>query len=110
MNININGHTHKTGIPRVYTINTDYTIGELMGYCVFLVDTTLVDVTITIPSPVPPLGGSNIDCFVIKKISELNRISILPTSSTIDGSSIFTIYRQYESITLVSDGSNWHVT
>lgn len=103
MYININGYRHKTGIPRVYTINTDYTLDVDMGYVVFLVDTSLSDVTLTLPST------GTIDCFVIKKISASNALVITPPTGTIDGGSTINILRQYESITLVSDSSNWNI-
>ena len=49
--------------------------------------------------------------FRLKKIdSSANAITITPNGSQkIDGASSWTLSTQYEAITLVSDGSNWHV-
>lgn len=106
MNVSLNSQVVRTGIPSVYYINSDYVISTIVGYVVILVDCVSGPVTITLRS-----ASSNTDCFVIKKIDSNSTYTVNITSSpdTIDGSSLASISVQYTSLTLVSDGSNWHI-
>ncbi len=108
MNVNINGHTQKTGIPRVYTITAGLTtIVDENGHCVFLADASGGTVELHLPS-----AANNTDCFVVKRIdSSTNSVKISHGSGDrIDGTTAtIGIIVQYGSVTVVSDGSNWHI-
>ncbi len=110
MNVNINGYTKKTGIPTVYVITTGVTtVTTQNGHCVFLADASGGISALTLPR-----ASNNTDCFVIKKIdSSANVVKIQMSTGSgdkIDGSSgSVGIKVQYGSVTVVSDGSNWHI-
>jgi hypothetical protein len=106
MNVNLNGHTVRTGIPNVYYINAPCILSGIYGYIVLLVDCTNAPISVYL-SP----AANNSDCFVIKKIdSTANVLTITPDGvETIDGSSSVTISIQHTSLTLVTDGSNWNI-
>lgn len=76
------------------------------NYCV-LVDSTAGDVTVTLPVSVAGLE------FVIKKTDSTTNLVIVEgagaTPETIDGSSTAELTIQYESITVIGDGSGWHI-
>ena len=74
---------------------------------VVLVDASGGSFTLSLPSATTNTGKS----FVIKKIdSSTDYVTIDPNSTeTIDGDSTTTVNTRYESITLVSDGSNWNL-
>lgn len=64
------------------------------------------NITVNLPTAV-----SNTAMFTIKKTdSGANTIIIDPSSTqTIDGNTTFTLFTQYDSITLISNGSNWFI-
>lgn len=73
---------------------------------VALVDASGGAVTITIPSASSPSNRGKV--FNIKKTdSSLNGVIISPVAGTIDGSATKTLAFQYDSLMLVSDGSNY---
>jgi hypothetical protein len=108
MNVNVNGHTLRTGLPDnvISVTTTPYNAGTDLGYVVLLVDCTSGNRTINLPT-----AANNTDCFVIKKIdSTANTVIIDPSGTeTVDGSTTASIGVQYVSLTLVSDGTNWHI-
>ncbi len=63
--------------------------------------------TVTLPTAVGKTGR----IFKIKRTnSGSNNVTVGTTSSqTIDGSTTYTISTQYQSIDVISDGSNWHI-
>jgi len=70
-----------------------------------LVDASGGAVTITLPSP---SSGGKVG--VKKTDSSTNTVTISPSGSeTIDGASSLTIDTQYQSYTLISDGTNWYI-
>jgi hypothetical protein len=70
---------------------------------VVLVDTTSGSVTVNLPTAATASFPIS-----IKKIASANSLIIDPFGSeTIDGSTTATITVQYQSVTLVSDGTNW---
>jgi hypothetical protein len=72
-----------------------------------LCDCTSNDISLTIPTSSSDYSGNR---YEIKKIdSSANTVTITPTSRTIDGAATATITTQYESITIVSDGTNWFI-
>jgi len=47
---------------------------------------------------------------IVKKVdANSGTITITPASGTIDGQSTYPISTQYQSVTLVSDGTNWNL-
>ncbi len=61
-------------------------------------------VTITLPTPV---GNRS---YTIKNIHASLTVTVATTGSeTIDGASTVALSSQYDAITVISDGSNWHV-
>jgi len=55
-----------------------------------------------------PLGNTLVA--VIKKIdSSANTVTVLPTSGTIDGAASKVLFSQYQSVTIVCDGSNYFI-
>lgn len=108
MNVNVNGHIIRSGLPTVNVVtSTPYTVDAYAGYVVLLVDCTSSNIQVRLQ-----LAANNTDCFVIKKIDSnyTRSLTIVPqTGETIDGSSSAVIRVQYSSLTLVSDGTNWHI-
>lgn len=102
------GTLTNTGSSSAYTISTktgNYTETATTGEIILLGDTTSGTFTITLPSAV-----SNTAKITIKKIAGSNNLTIDGNGSqTIDGGLTADLVRVYESITLVSDNSNWHI-
>jgi len=86
----------------VVTTSSDYTAtdGEFV-----LADSSTSAITITLPSP-----AENARVGVKKTDSSTNTVTVSPAGAeTIDGASSLTIDTQYESYTLISDGTNWYI-
>lgn len=65
------------------------------------------NVTITLPSAV--LAGDGGQLAVRKSDDSVNTVTIATDGSQlIDGASTYVLSKQYESVTIVSDGANWH--
>jgi hypothetical protein len=63
--------------------------------------------TVTVTLPTPEFSGQN---FVIKAIDISNAVDVdTEASETIDGASSYTFTTQYDSIKVVSDGSDWFI-
>lgn len=89
-----------TAKTSAYTLTaTDYVI---------LADASGGAFTLTLPSAVTVGNGKR---FILKKVdSSFTQVTVDTTSSqTIDGATSTTLATQYETLTLVSDGANWHV-
>ncbi|OGS36092.1 MAG: hypothetical protein A2293_09335 [Elusimicrobia bacterium RIFOXYB2_FULL_49_7] len=68
-------------------------------------DATSTAFTVTLPAP------STIRTYTIKKVdSSANKITVVPTSGTIDGAANFLLDAQYESATFTADWDVWRVT
>lgn len=81
-----------------YTLNATDTV--VLG------DTSSSSITLTLPTAVGHLGAF----IFIKKIAATNTITIATTASqTIDGNSSMALVAQYETLSAVSDGSNWYL-
>lgn len=83
------------------TKSAAYTIGE--DDDVILVTGTT---TITLPAPSTEIDRSD---YTIKRTGTDTVTIATADSATIDGSSSITLDAQYASITVVSDGTNWHI-
>jgi hypothetical protein len=104
----ISSATANTDYLTPYTLSTktsNFTETATGGEIVLLGDTTTVGFTITLPTAV-----SNTAKITIKKIAGSNNLTIDGNGSqTIDGGLTADLVRIYESVTLVSDNSNWHI-
>jgi hypothetical protein len=86
---------------RVVTVTSNYTASN---GDVVLADASAGAITVTLPTPT---AGAVIN---VKKIdSSANAVTIDGAGATIDGQASIQITTQYESYTLVSDGSNWYI-
>jgi hypothetical protein len=66
------------------------------------------DIAITLPA----VASSTDRIYHIKKVGATHaddEVVVTPTDGTIDGAATYTLNYQYESITLVCDGSNWFI-
>lgn len=92
-----------TEVNTITFADTPYTVTILED--VVLVNTTGGDVTVNLPA-----AATAVRAVHIKKLVAANTVTIDPDGAeTIDGSSTVAFTAQYESVSLVSDGSNWHV-
>jgi hypothetical protein len=74
---------------------------------IILVDTATGDVSIELPSAV---GEAGLAIYIKRITSGLNKAYInAQAGQTIDGDSFITVHLQWESHTLVSNGTNWYV-
>lgn len=82
-----------------------YTATDTFGEKVLLCNTASNSITINLPSAV-----DNIAVYHIKKTAQANSMILdANLTETIDGSETITVTEQYESLTLVSDGTNWSI-
>lgn len=102
--INTNSDVYvTTGAFVVPYATTAISIGLDASHCVVTVSATA---TITLPTAVGILGR----IYRIKNIGAAATVTIATTSSqTIDGITTQTLTVQYDSITIISDGANWHI-
>ena len=99
-NIFANGAYHG-----VISISADTTLAENNN--AVLCDASSGTITVTLPASA---NYSGIRYHIKKTDSSSNVITISPDGSeTIDGQSSYVVNNQYESITLVCDGSNWFI-
>ena len=91
-----------------YTVSTkitNYTETATSGIIILLADTTSGTFTITLPTAV-----GNTSTISIKKIATANTVIVDGNGSqTIDGGLTATLNKIYESITLISDNTNWFI-
>jgi hypothetical protein len=73
---------------------------------VVIVDATAAPATVNLPTAASVVG-LQLD---IKKVDATNNVTVQANGAeTIDGSNTATLTSQYESITIVSDGTEWHI-
>lgn len=91
----------------IYTVTTTtYNVDNL--YTVLLVDDDTAGSTVTLT--LPPVSANTGITFTIKKTGSTADVIIDgAVSETIDGETTITIDAQYESVTIVCDGSAWHI-
>jgi len=73
---------------------------------VSLVDSSSATVTMTLPTPSAGLF------YTIKKVDSSANTVVVDAgtgSATLDGGANFTLYHQYETVSCVCDGTNWHI-
>lgn len=99
------GTTLKTIGTFVNTVtNTGYTVLTTDPYSTIHVTTGASNQTVTLPSASANSGRT----LQIKKIdSGAGQVVVTPAAGTIDGLSTFPLAFQWQSVTVISDGSNW---
>jgi hypothetical protein len=88
------------------SVDTSFSDGDTVGSNVNLVNAAAGSLTLKVPE-----NSSAGTKFTIKKTdASTNTVTVSQTTAdTIDGSATKILYFQYESITVISDGSNWHI-
>jgi len=104
-------HVNGSVSAKVVTVTATYTMatpGNEDLYTLLCNSTGGTDITVTLPA----VAASTDRVYNIKKISATDpddEVVITPTDGTIDGAATYTLNYQYESVTLVCDGSNWFI-
>ena len=89
------------GSPWTYTLQTGTSYTAAAGD--FVVASNTGTVTITLPA-----GHSVNDTIIVKKTGASGTVTVdANASETIDGALTFPLSTQYDSVTLISDGTNW---
>ena len=99
----INSLMDKTPYFGVISVSSDTNVS--IQYGVWLVDATAGPVTLTV-EPADPHEGLG---WTFKKKDSSGNAVTISSASDIDGSSTYSLSSQYDSVTIVSDGSVWHV-
>lgn len=91
--------------PTVFTVTTATTLTQSAGLC--LVDATAGAVTVTLPRADQARG----QMVSVKKIDASgNAVTVDAMGGTIDGATTATLAARWDSVTIVSDGTNWYIT
>lgn len=84
-----------------------YTISTHAGIEEIYILTPSADISVNLPSASSCGSGYK---YQIKNMASANTLTIDPNSTeTIDGSTTFVLNVQYQSITIITDGSNWFI-
>jgi hypothetical protein len=106
--LNIPQYTGGGGGGTTYSVSTKtstYTETATSGEIILLANSTTATFTINLPTAI----GNTLK-LTIKKIASVNQVVIDGNGSqTIDGGLTATLNKLYESITLISDNSNWQI-
>ena len=96
------------GAPTVTSASPSsaYTISTHAGNEEFYLLTPSADIAVNIPAASTSGSGFR---YNIKNLSSSNSLTLTPASGTIDGDSTRVIDTQYEALTLLSDGTNYHI-
>ena len=90
-------------LENVVSVSTTHTI---QGGVLILCDATSGAFTVTLP----PAGLTPNRIIHIKKVDAVNNVTVdADGSETIDGALTETLATQYEVLTVVSDGTTWHI-
>lgn len=97
-----------TEAKRTRTIET-ITADKTADKDVTLVNATGGNVTVTLPENGGTIGSGRV--MVVKRVDSSSNTVVVQreTSDTIDGSTNIQLYHIYETMTFVSDGSNWYI-
>jgi hypothetical protein len=89
----------------LYNNSTDLTVTE--GGVVVIADAPVGPVTIHLPA----VSGSLDRIICVKKVDvSANAVTLNPNASeTIDGATTYPLSTQYDSVTVICDGDEWHV-
>jgi len=101
---NSNLHISGSLSLRIVSKTSDYTVTATD--CVILVDASTGDKTITLPSA----SGITGRIYTVKKVdTSTNKVVVQPSSGNIEGGSSIELTNFGDSITVISDGSNWWI-
>jgi len=93
------------------SVTTNYTITT--SDTVVLCDATTANIVLTLPNPLLCYDGTNFASvkFTVSKIdSSANIVTIVPfAGESINGNVSFDLITQYQSVNLVTDGTNWYL-
>lgn len=96
-----------TEAKRQRTVDSSFSNGEVISSDINLVDATAGSILLNLPAP--PVSAGRL-LYIKKTDSSSNTVTIDQNSSeTIDGGTQYLLYNQYEAVTLICDGTNWHV-
>jgi len=86
---------------------TDYTISTSSGIEEVYILNPSASINVNLPSASTATSGYK---YNIKNVSATHSLTVDPNSTeTIDGATTYTLNVQYQSVTIVSDGTNWHI-
>ena len=89
------------------TPSSDYTISTTSGIEEIYLLNPSVSINVNLPSAVTAGSGYK---YTIKNLSGAYSLTVDPNSTeTIDGSGTYQLNVHYQSLTIVSDGTNWHI-
>ena len=96
-----------TEVKRQRTVDTSLVDTNTISSDVNLVSAAGGNVLVNLPAP--PISAGRL-LYVKKTDSSSNTVTVDQNGSeTIDGGTSYVLYNQYEAVTLICDGSNWHV-
>ena len=96
-----------TEAKRQRTVDSSFSNGEVISSDINLVDANAGSILLNLPAP--PVSAGRL-LYIKKTDSSSNTVTIDQNSSeTIDGGTQYLLYNQYEAVTLICDGTNWHV-
>ena len=89
------------------TPSSDYTISTTSGIEEIYLLNPSVAINVNLPSAATASSGYK---YTIKNLSNTYSLTVDPNSTeTIDGVGTYQLNVQYQSLTIVSDGTNWHI-
>lgn len=92
-------------LNRVVAVSADYAVLDIDDF--IAISAAGAPRTVTLPTSVGENGRRHT---ILKSDSSANAVTIATTSGqTINGATSFTLFNQYDVVTLVSDGANWFV-
>lgn len=97
--------TTPPGVTAASPSNT-YTISTHAGIEEVYVLTPSANISVALPAASSCGAGFK---YQIKNLSSSYNLTITPTSCNVDGAATFVLNTQYQSLTMISDGSNYHV-
>jgi hypothetical protein len=96
-----------TEVKRQRTVDSSFSNGEVISSDINLVNANAGSILLNLPAP--PVSAGRL-LYIKKTDSSSNTVTIDQNSSeTIDGGTQYLLYNQYEAVTLICDGTNWHV-
>ena len=96
-----------TEVKRQRTVDSSLVDTNTISSDVNLVSAAGGNVLINLPAP--PISAGRL-IYIKKTDSSSNTVTVDQNGSeTIDGGTSYVLYNQYEAVTLICDGSNWHV-
>ena len=106
--LDTNGTIIKTATNYHEAKSASYTITDSDGVAVILMTTASTDRTVTLPTAADNTGRM----ITIKKVDSGTGMVTIDGegSETIDGETTLDLYQQYNSVSLICDGTGWHIT